>query len=99
MLLVVELRHRVVRLGFEARPDDATLRGGGQDRQAGAREQIVDERGQEHRLAGAREPSHAQAQGAAGKVVANRAGDEPRLEKKIAEARQEPIRPRTGEPI
>ena len=86
MLLVVEARHRVVRLRLEARSHDAALRGSRQHGQAGARDQVVDKRGQEHRLAGSREPGHTDAERRAGEIIADRAGDEPGLEKKIAEA-------------
>ena len=99
MLLVGESRHRVVRLRLEMRPGDAAFRGGGQHRQARARDEIVDKRGQEHRLAGARQAGHADAQGGAGKIIADRPGDQPRLEHEIAEAWQGKIRARTGEPI
>ena len=85
MLLVGEARHRVVRLRFEPHPHDAPLGGGGQHRQARARDQIVDERGQEHRLAGARQAGHPEAQRGAGEIIADRAGDELRLEDEIAE--------------
>ena len=85
MLLVGEARHRVVRLRFEPHPLDAPLGGGGQHRQTRARDQIVDERGQEHRLAGARQAGHPEAQGCAGEIVADRTSDELRLEDEIAE--------------
>ena len=97
MLLVGESRHRVVRLRLEANPHDAPFRGGGQHRQARARDQIVDECGEENRLACAREPSHAEAQGGAGKIVADRSGDEPCLEDEIAETWQGKIRAPTRE--
>ena len=85
MLLVGEARHRVVRLRFEPHAHDAPLGGGGQHRQARARDQIVDKRRQKHRLAGARQSGHPEAQGSAGEIVADRAGDELRLEDEIAE--------------
>ena len=99
MLLVGEARHNVVRLRFEPHPRDPPLGGGGQHRQARARDQIVDKRGEEHRLASARQPRHPEAQRGAGEIVADRAGDELRLEDEIAETRQGKIRPQTGEPI
>ena len=61
MLLVGEARHRVVRLRLEPRPDDAALGGGGQHRQARPRDEVIDEGGQEHRLAGTRQSGHAEA--------------------------------------
>src|SRR6202042_1672798 len=57
-------------------------------------DQIVNEGGEKHRLAGARKPGHAEAQGAAGKVIADRTGDEFGLKEKIAETWQGPIRAR-----
>ena len=68
------------------------FRGGGEHRQARARDQIVDERGEEDRLAGARKPGHAEAERGAGKIVADRSGDELRLEDEIAETWQRKIR-------
>ena len=100
MLFVGESRHGVVRLRLEPRPHDAPFGRGGQNRQARAGDQVVDERGQEHRLAGAREAGHAEAQRPAGEIIADRAGDEPRLEHEIAETWQRKIRTHeTGEPI
>ncbi len=99
MLLVREARHSVVRLRFEPHPRDAALSGGGQHRQARARDQIVDERGEEYRLASARKPGHANAQGAAGQIITDRTSDEPCLKEKIAETWQGTIPARTGEPI
>ena len=84
MFLVGETRHGVVRLRFEARPHDAAFGGGGQDRQARARDQVVDERRQEYGLARARQAGDAEAQRPAGEIVADRAGDESRLEHEIA---------------
>ena len=94
MLLVGETRHGVVRLRFEPRPHDAPLGGGGEHRQARARDQIVDERGQEYRLAGARQAGDAEAQRPAGEIIADRAGDESRLEHEIAETWQGKFRVR-----
>jgi hypothetical protein len=91
MLLVGEARHRVVRLRLEPRPGDASLGGSSEHGQPRARDQVVDERGQEHSLAGARQAGDPEAQAAAGKVIAERAGDEPGLEHEIGENRQ--IRP------
>ena len=88
MLLVGEARHGVVGLRLEPRARDASLGGRGEHRQPRPCDQIVDERGQEHGLAGARQAGHAQAQPAAGKVIAERAGDEPGLEDEIGENRQ-----------
>ena len=85
MLLVGEARHGVIRLRLEPHANDTALGGGRQHRQARRGEEIVDERGQEHRLAGARQPGHADAQRAAAKIIPDRSGDEPRLEQKIAE--------------
>ena len=92
MLLVGESRHRVVRLRLEAHPHDPPFRGGGEHRQARAGDQIVDERGEEDRLAGARKPGHAEAERGAGKIVADRSGDELRLEDEIAETWQRKTR-------
>ena len=88
MLLVGETRHRVVRLRLEPRPRDASLRRGGEHRQPRAGDQIVDERSEKHGLARARQAGDAEAQAAAGEVVAERAGDEPGLEHEIGENRQ-----------
>ncbi len=85
MVLVGEARHRVVGLRLEPGPDDAPLGGGGEHRQPDAGDEVADERGQEHRLAGARKPGDAEAQAAAGEEVAERTGDEPRLEQKIGD--------------
>ena len=92
MLLVGESRHRVVRLRLEPRPHDAAFSRGGQNRQARAGDQVVDQRRQEHRLARARQASDAEAQRPAGEIIADRAGDEPRLEHEIAETWQGKIR-------
>ena len=94
MLLVGESRHGVVRLRLEPRPHDAALGGRGQNRQARAGDQVVDQRGQEHRLARARQAGDAEAQRPAGEIVADRAGDEPRLEHEVAETWQGKFRAR-----
>ncbi len=85
MLLVGETRHGVVRLRLEPRPRQAAFRGGGEHRKPRAGDQVVDERGEKHGLARARQAGDAEAQAAAGKIVADRAGDEPRLEHEIGE--------------
>ena len=84
MFLVGETRHGVVRLRFEARPHDAAFGGSREDRKARARDQVVDERRQEYGLARARQAGDAEAQRPAGEIVADRAGDESRLEHEIA---------------
>ena len=50
--------------------------------------EIVDQRGDEHRLAGARQAGDAEPQPAAGEIVAERARDDARLEGEIGEKRQ-----------
>jgi hypothetical protein len=79
-------------LRLEVRPHDAPFRGSGEHWQPGARDQIVDEGGKEYRLAGARKPGHAETQGGAGKIIADRPGDEPGLEHEIAKTWQGKIR-------
>jgi hypothetical protein len=96
MILIGEARHRVVRLRLEPHPHDPPLGRGGQHRQSRARNQIVDERGQKHRLAGARQSGHSEAQGRAREIVADRTGDELRLEDEIAETCQGKIRADRG---
>ena len=97
MLLVGEARHRVVGLRLEAGARDAPFRRGGEHRQARAGDQIVDKRGEEDRLAGARKPCHAEPQARAGKIVAERARNELRLEDEIAETWQRKTRTPTRE--
>ena len=92
MILVGEARHRVVGLRLEPRPRDPPLGGGGEHRKPRAGDQVVDERGQKHGLAGARQAGDAETQAAAGEIVADRAGDEPRLEHEIGENRQGGVR-------
>ena len=92
MVLEGEARNLVVRLRLESGPRDAPFGRGGEDRQSRARDQIFDQRGEEHRLAGAREAGDAETQAPAGKVVAERTGDQPGLEHKIGEKRQGMVR-------
>ena len=92
VVLVGEARHGVVGLRLEAGARNPPFGGGREHRKPHAGEQIADERRQEHRLAGAGEAGHAEAQAAARKIVAERAGDERRLEREIGEKRQDAIR-------
>ena len=62
MILVGEARHRVVGLRLEPGAGDASLGRGGEHRQPRAGDQVVDERGEEHRLAGAGEAGDAEPQ-------------------------------------
>ena len=88
MILVGEARHGVVGLRLEPRPGDASLRRGCEHRQPDAGDEIADERGQEHRLAGAGKAGDAEPQPTAGEVVADRTSNELRLERKIGKKRQ-----------
>ena len=60
MLLVLEARHGVVRLLLQKGAQDASARLRLEHRQAPAMQEIVDERGDEHRLAGPRQAGDAQ---------------------------------------
>ena len=62
MLLVFEARHDIVGLRLEIDAHDAPLRRGVEERQPRAGDEIVHERGDEHRLARAREPGDAELQ-------------------------------------
>jgi hypothetical protein len=62
MLLVVEARNRIVRLGLEPSPRDAPARKRFEQRQPSAMDEIMNDSGDEHALAGARKPGNPQAQ-------------------------------------
>ena len=62
MRLVVEARHLVVGLRLQPRPASRPLGIGLEERQPAAMHEIVDERGDEDGLAGARQAGHAEAQ-------------------------------------
>jgi hypothetical protein len=62
MVLVLEARNRVVGLLLQDRARDAAALLGLEQRQAPPMDEIVDERGDEHGLAGARQSGHADAQ-------------------------------------
>ena len=74
VVFIGKARHGVVGLGFEPRPDEPSLGMGAQHGQAATANEIVDERGDEHRLAGARQASDAEAQARAGHIVRHATG-------------------------
>ena len=92
MVLIGESRHHVVGLRFETRPRNPPFRRRGEHRKPRAGDQVVDERREKHGLAGARQAGDAETKAAAGEIVADRAGDESRLEHKIGENRQGGVR-------
>ena len=63
MLLIVEARHRIVRLRLEIDAQHAALRRRVEEGQPRAGDEIVHERGDEHGLAGAGEPGDAEPDG------------------------------------
>ena len=65
VLLVGEARHAIVGLRLEIGARDAALSHGREERQAPAGDEIAHQRGDEHRLAGAREPRDAEAHASA----------------------------------
>ena len=60
MLLILEARHGIVRLRLEIDAQQAPLGRRIEERQPRAGDEIVHQRGDEHRLARAREPGHAE---------------------------------------
>ena len=102
MVLEGEARHGVVRLRLQPRPAiSGPRRERGPAPAGGLRQsgEMLGEGGDEHRLAGARQAGDAEAKAAPEEVIADRPGDQPRLEHEIAEAWQGKIRARTGETI
>ncbi len=87
MLLIGEARHRVVGLRIEMRASDAPFGRRGQHRQARLGDEIVDERGDEHRLARARQAGDAEPQRPTAEVVADRARHDAGFESDIVEER------------
>ena len=85
MLLIGEARHRVVGLRLEMGAGDAPLRRRAQHRQAAAADQIVDERGDEDGLAGARQARHAEPQASAREIIGERTRHDARFEGQIGE--------------
>ena len=76
VLLVGEAGHGVVGLRLQTSAADAAFRGGGQNRHPRTRDQIVDQGGDEHGLAGAGKPRDAQPQGAAADIILQRTRDQ-----------------------
>ena len=60
MLLIFEARHGIVGLRLEIDAQQAPLGRRVEERQPRTGDEIVHQRGDEHRLAGAREPGHAE---------------------------------------
>ena len=60
MLLIFEARHNIVGLRLEIDAHDPPLRGGVEEREARAGDEIMHERGDEHRLARAGETGDAE---------------------------------------
>ena len=63
MPLIVEARHLIVRLRLEIGAEHAAVGDGVEERHAGARHEVVHERGDEHGLAGAGEAGDAEPDG------------------------------------
>ena len=86
--LVVEARHRIVGLRLEPRAGNAPARKRLEHRQAPAMQQMVHQRGDEHRLAGAGEAGHAEADGRVEQAraeFAQRAAGEPDFFRDVGE--------------
>ena len=89
VLLVGEARHGVVGLRLQTSAADAAFRGGGENRHPRTRDQIVDQSGDEHRLARAGKPGDAQPQRAALDIIPERARDHAGFEDDIGQEGQE----------
>ena len=77
--LIVEARHRVVRLRLQIGADDARLRQRLEEGQPVAGDEVVDQRGDEHRLARARQPGYAEPQRGREEVARRRLARAPML--------------------
>ncbi len=95
MLLIVEARHAIIRLRIEMRAVEPVLRDQPEQRQLrltllrrgeGAR-QMMHQARDEHRLAGARQPGHAEPQARAGEVILEAFRGDAGLEQEIGKLR------------
>src|SRR5579863_4222838 len=88
MVLIAKPRHSVVRLRLEMGPRDPALGRSLQHGQPRAGKEIVDESGDEDRLAGAGKPGDPQSQSAARDIFDEAAGDNSSFEDESVQGRQ-----------
>lgn len=85
MILIGKARHRIVRLRLQRCARDAALGRRAQDRQARAPDQVIDESGDEHGLARARQAGDAEPQGAAAEIFRKAARRDAGFEDEVVE--------------